>query len=234
MVRAVSNDLEIHVALVRVHLTAASHDLKVVAQHVQALLVLPDEGECLVVDHAVRDRLRVQETAVHKQVTERSTCNEPKLVGPKLHHLAELLLLLPNLVLRDFVLGLVFVPFYFYLFDLEAGLDLSRSIKQVLEGRRLVFSVVYFLCTLRLRQRKNHDLGVVVNRSCQRRYPPNLLSVSQSSFFAGFGLDISNGVGIEVHRDIVRIKRGCLQSRLSDLLRCLRFRFGFLELLGRL
>ena len=106
---AESHDVELKIATDRVHLAVAGHDLEVVAQNLLALRAGLREVDHLVVDHAVRDALGVQEAPVHKEIEESRAHDATKLIVADLCHFGELLLSFASDVLAQLFRCLVLV-----------------------------------------------------------------------------------------------------------------------------
>ena len=74
-------EVEVHCGLQRVDLAVAVHDLQVLPQGTQNLIVLSNEVDGLVVDGTVHDTLGSKEPPVNEEVTEGSTGHYYELIG---------------------------------------------------------------------------------------------------------------------------------------------------------
>ena len=107
-VGSVGNDFKVNVVLEGIHLSVASHYLKVSSEYLRAFLALFDKRNRLVVNYAVCNRFRMQKTSVNKEVTESEKRDSSELISSKPNQFTELLLALSNLILLYLFLSLVF------------------------------------------------------------------------------------------------------------------------------
>ena len=119
LIWTISQNFKIHIVLKRIHLTIASHNLKVISKHIRAFLILFHKWNRLVVNDTIGYRLRMQEFSIYENIKERETCNCCKLVGSKFNQFSKLLLSFPYLVLLNLFSSFILVSLNFLLFDAQ-------------------------------------------------------------------------------------------------------------------